>query len=262
MPTRAPAALFLFAHQDDEFGVFHRIERERRQGRRVVCAYLTDGATGNVQPHVRNQESLRVLRSLGIADDDVLFAGESLGIADGKLLDHLEPAAKWLAAWFGQHEAVAIHVPAWEGGHPDHDALHAIAAHVAYELGLADTMWQFSLYNAWQRPAPLFRVLSPLPANGTVHCERMAWGARLRYLKLCLGYPSQATSWLGLFPFVLVHYLLRGTQCVQPVDAARTRERPHEGRLYYEARGFSTWEALAERLGKLGFHPSLRDTDR
>ncbi|HAK90971.1 MAG TPA: PIG-L family deacetylase, partial [Massilia timonae] len=38
-----PVALFLFAHQDDEFGVFERIATLRRQGVRVACAYLTDG---------------------------------------------------------------------------------------------------------------------------------------------------------------------------------------------------------------------------
>ena len=248
MPTSVPAALFLFAHQDDEFGVFHRIEQERLQGHRVLCAYLTDGATPKVQAGVRNAESLRVLRKLGVADKDVVFAGESLGIADARLLDHLEPAAQWLRDWFAQHDVAAIYVPAWEGGHPDHDALHALAAHIAEAMGLAGKVWQFALYNAWQRRSPWFRVLSPLPANGAAHCDRMAWGKRLQYLRLCLGYPSQAASWLGLLPFVLVHYVARGTQCVQPVDAARTRERPHEGKLYYEARGFSSWEHVSARL--------------
>jgi LmbE family N-acetylglucosaminyl deacetylase len=37
----SPVALFLFAHQDDEFGVFHVIDECRRRGQRVVCAYLT-----------------------------------------------------------------------------------------------------------------------------------------------------------------------------------------------------------------------------
>jgi LmbE family N-acetylglucosaminyl deacetylase len=42
---QAQAALFLFAHQDDEFGVYQRILECRRRGLRVVCAYLTDGQT-------------------------------------------------------------------------------------------------------------------------------------------------------------------------------------------------------------------------
>ncbi|MBI5279817.1 MAG: PIG-L family deacetylase [Burkholderiales bacterium] len=243
MPTDPPAcAVFLFAHQDDEFGVFQRIEQERRMGRRVWCIYFT--GVGSAR---RNRESLAVLQHLGVAGADVVFAGEGLGIGDAQLLQQLPAAVQWLRDWLAQHQPDSVYVPAWEGGHPDHDSLHAMVAHLA-----PANAWQFSLYNAWLRPAPLFRVLAPLPANGPATCERIPWRDRLRYLRLCLCYPSQATSWLGLFPFVLLHYLLHGTQCVQPVDAGRVRERPHEGTLYYEARRFQTWEAVSARLRELG----------
>jgi hypothetical protein len=246
MPTEPAGALFLFAHQDDEFGVFGRIEHERMIGRRVFCAYLTDGAAGNVTSAQRNRESLAVLQKLGVAAADVVFAGESLGIGDAQLLQHLPRAAEWLRDWMAGHRPARVYAPAWEGGHPDHDALHALAVHLAPAKTL-----QYSLYNAWQRRAPFFRVLSPLPANGAAQCERIRWRDRLRYLRLCLAYPSQAKTWLGLFPFVLAHYLLRGTQCVQAADPARIRQRPHEGVLYYEARGFHTWDAVSARLREL-----------
>ena len=38
-----PLSVFLFAHQDDEFGVFFQLERERLAGRRVCCIFVTDG---------------------------------------------------------------------------------------------------------------------------------------------------------------------------------------------------------------------------
>jgi len=173
---------------------------------------------------------------------------QQLGIGDAQLLQKLDSAATWLREWLQERKPEVIYIPAWEGGHHDHDALHALATHLLRSGGVRTTCWQFSLYNAWRRRAPLFRVLSPLADNGPAQCETIPWGARLRYLRLCLGYPSQARSWLGLLPFVLVHYLLRGTQCLQPVDVARSLERPHAGTLYYEARGFHTWDAVRSRL--------------
>jgi LmbE family N-acetylglucosaminyl deacetylase len=245
-----PAALFLFAHQDDEFGVYQRILDCRRQGLRVACAYLTDGAAGGASSARRNAESRAVLARLGVEDADIAFAGEALGIGDARLPLHLDAAARWIDAWLAGFPVVeALHVTAWEGGHHDHDALHALAVSLAARRGLLAHTWQYSLYQAAGLPGPLFRVLAPLPQNGPVRRWTMSWGERIAFLRHCLSYPSQRVTWIGLFPFVLLHYLLRGVQTLQPVDPARLRERPHAGPLYYEKRGFFTWDEMARRLG-------------
>jgi LmbE family N-acetylglucosaminyl deacetylase len=246
----APAALFLFAHQDDEFGVFERIAALRRQGVRVACAYLTDGQTASASADRRNAESLAVLARLGVPAHEVRFAGQELGIGDARLPLHLDAAARWIDAWLDSHPAIeAIYAPAWEGGHHDHDALHALTVLLAARRGLAPRTRQFSLYQASGLPGPLFRVLAPLPGNGPAERLPLAWGARLRHLRLCLCYPSQRGTWIGLFPFVALHYLLRGVEQVQPVAPRRLGERPHVGPLYYEKRRFFTWERMAAALG-------------
>lgn len=240
-----PVALFLFAHQDDEFGVFDRIASLRRQGVRVACAYLTDGQSGGSSAATRNAESLAVLAQLGVAAADVHFAGQQLGIGDARLPLHLDTAERWIGDWIDSFFPIeAIHVLAWEGGHHDHDALHALTVHLAAERGLLERTWQFPLYQARGLPGPLFRVLAPLAANGPVSATPIARRARLHYLKLCLSYPSQRTTWIGLFPFVLLHYLLRGNQALQKVALARIDERPHAGPLYYEKRKFFTWQQM------------------
>lgn len=251
MPTEPgaaqPVALFLFAHQDDEFGVFHVIEACRRQGRRVVCAYFTRGA-GALAAR-RNAESARVLARLGVAGEDILFAGDELGIDDGALYTALDRAGDRMMRWLASFAAVEnIYAPAWEGGHHDHDALHALAAHAADRLGLLPRLRQYALYNRYRCPGPFFRVLAPLAANGPAETFRIPPARRLAYLRLCLQYPSQRLTWIGLFPFVLLHYLLRGTQTLQGVSLARMEERPHAGRLYYEYRDFCRWEQLREGL--------------
>jgi len=248
MPTD-PVALFLFAHQDDEFGVFERIALLRRAGVRVACAYLTDGRTARASAATRNAESLAVLAQLGVAPGDVRFAGQELGIGDARLPLHMDAAGRWIGAWLDSFTTIeALHVTAWEGGHHDHDALHVLTADLAAERGLLERSWQFSLYQAEGLPGPLFRVLAPMARNGAVAATRIGWRARLHYLKLCLSYPSQRTTWIGLFPFVLLHYLLRGEQALQKLNPARLAERPHEGALYYEKRRFFTWPQMSAAI--------------
>lgn len=243
----ASAALFLFAHQDDEFGVFHTIEACVRAGRRVACAYLTRAPGALAQQ--RNTESLRVLARLGVPERDIVFAGDILGIDDAGLPERLADAQAWIAGWVGSFAQVELLcVTAWEGGHHDHDALHAIAVRVARDLECMPALRQFALYNRLGCAGPLFRVLAPLTANGPVERWQIPAGRRIAYLRLCLSYPSQAKTWLGLFPFVLAHYLWRGEQALQPVAAARLRHKPHEGTLYYEQRQFYRWEQMQTKL--------------
>jgi hypothetical protein len=238
-----PAALFLFAHQDDEFGVYHAIDLCVASGQRVVCAYLTRG-----DPR-RNDESVAVLTAMGVASGDIVFAGDALAIDDGTLPAHLAPAGEWIGGWFDSFDAIGqVCVAAWEGGHHDHDALHALAVRAADSRALLPRLRQYSLYNGHRLPGALFRVLSPLAANGPASVTPIPWPSRARHLRQCLRYPSQRKSWLGLFPFVLLHYLLRGVQRLQPVSMARLDERPHAGPLFYERRFGFSWEQMQARL--------------
>jgi LmbE family N-acetylglucosaminyl deacetylase len=249
MPTEPAAALFLFAHQDDEFGVFQRIADCRARGLRVACAYLTNGETGRASAVARNAESTAVLARLGVDAADIHFAGSELGIADARLPQHLAAASQWLGRWLDRFPVLdSLHVTAWEGGHHDHDALHALAVTLAAERGLLALTFQYSLYQGAGCPGPLFRVLAPLPQNGAARRWPIGWGARWRQLAWCLSYPSQRGTWIGLFPFVLLHYLLRGVQSLQPVSLARLSERPHPGPLYYEKRKFFTWSEMARAI--------------
>ena len=220
-------ALFLFCHQDDEYGVYQQILTERARGRRVICAYLTSGVAAHGDPAKRNAESLAVLQDLGVETADVCFAGSQLGIVDGHLLEELASAADWLQERITSFEGDAeIYVPAWEGGHPDHDALHFLCVRVCSELGLLPKVRQFPLYNAQGCSGKFFRVLSPLEQNGAIESCTIPWSSRLRFMRYALGYPSQWRSWLGLFPFFVLHLLLRGSQDLQCVDPARVLQPP------------------------------------
>lgn len=238
-------ALFLFAHQDDEFGVFARIEHERRAGRRVCCIYVTDGAA-TASSDRRDAESRAVLLQLGVGPEDILFVGRQLHIGDGELHRHTDVLADWLNHFLDAHPTLETYfVPAWEGGHPDHDLLHAIAVELLAARGRLAGVWQYPLYNGRNCAGPLFRLQSPLPENGPVNRQAVSWRDRLRYVRLCLAYPSQWQTWIGLFPFVCLHYLCGGAQQLQRVDPARLAQPPHTRPLYYERRGFLDWPTLS-----------------
>jgi LmbE family N-acetylglucosaminyl deacetylase len=239
------SALFLFAHQDDEFGVFAQIEWELRVGRRVLCVYVTDGAA-NANSDLRDAESRAVLQKLGVPMGDIIFIGPRLDIGDGQLHRHVGTFANWLNGYVNLLAPTlnVCFVPAWEGGHPDHDLLHAIAVEVLLTRENPPTVWQYPLYNGQGCFGPFFRSLSPLLNNGSIQRQPIAWRDRLRYIRLCLYYPSQWRSWLGLFPFVAGHYLINGAQYLQGVSRQRLEQPPHLRPLYYERRGFLDWSSL------------------
>jgi LmbE family N-acetylglucosaminyl deacetylase len=247
----AGTALFLFAHQDDEFGVFQKILDERAAGVRVVCAFMTTGTVGGASPEARNRESLAVLTKLGVSEGDVVFVGQQLKIDDGALMHRLADAAAWLHNWIAACPSLrGLYLPAWEGGHPDHDSLHAVGVTVARQAGLLGIAKQSSLYNGYKRPGQLFNVMRPLPMNGPVEPVAVPWKHRIAFMRHCLSYPSQRKTWIGLFPFVLLHYVFGGRDAMQPVAPERLASRPHEGPLYYERRQFTTWSELSRRVNE------------
>jgi LmbE family N-acetylglucosaminyl deacetylase len=240
-------AIFLFAHQDDECFAFQLIAKELEAERDVWCVYITDGG---VKSSRRNVESLRVLVGMGVSDNRILFAGERLGIRDGKLLSSLSVCECGLREILSMTRNVdAVYVPAWEGGHPDHDALHLVAATVIEKAGMFDRLFQFSLYNAYKLPKPFFRVMSPLEENGDVLKVTIPFAQRWRHAYNCFRYPTQWISWFDLFPLAAFSYLT-GRQYFQAARLERLGSRPHEGTLYYEARGLANWDNVEKVLNR------------
>jgi LmbE family N-acetylglucosaminyl deacetylase len=233
-------SIFLLPHPDDEFGVYAELEASRAAGRPALCIFLTDGAAAGQSPKRRNAESTAVLTKLGVGGSDIAFLGCQLGVPDGSLAKHLHRVKAGVEAIIGAVTPCdRLYMPAWEGGHQDHDAAHLLGLSIAGER--RSVAFQFPLYQGAGLPWKLFRVLTPLRQNGPVVVRRIAWRSRVAYLRYCLSYPSQWKTWLGLLPFVLVDYVKSGSQKLQNANPDRVREPPHAGRLLYERRGFCTW---------------------
>lgn len=244
-------SIFLFAHQDDECAVFQKIYDEMCLGKKVQCLFVTAGENSNRKSAARNSESLRVLGKLGIKFDDIFFVGDELKIIDGDLMNRCNDLARWLENFLINCDYIdSIFMPAWEGGHHDHDALHAISVRVCSKLKIDNICRQFPLYNGKKCKKPFFKVLSPLHENGPVEKIIISWPNRIRFLSFCLQYPSQRITWLGLFMPFMFHFIFKGYQSLQCVSVNRLGHRPHQGPLYYEVRKFTTYKKFSDALDR------------
>lgn len=242
-------SFYFFAHQDDEFGVFNLIKKDANDKSKIFCFYLTSGTVGNNSPKIRNLESIKVLKKLGIQEKDIIFAGARLGIDDGNLINNLKKAEGYIQRFLKKsNEKSKIYIPAWEGGHPDHDCLHAIVSKIAFKKHIQDSVYQFPLYNAYNRFWKFFSVLTPLKENGITINDDISWLDRIYFLRLTFYYHSQYISWMGLFPFVLFNYLFIGIQSLQPISLKRIQLKPHNGKLYYEKRNFAKWINISKKI--------------
>jgi LmbE family N-acetylglucosaminyl deacetylase len=229
-------ALFVFAHQDDEYAAAPWIIQERDAGATIACVYLTNGGF-RVKPAVRDAESLAVLRSFRIDASSVAFLETEDGrIADRALAaratDGLQALERRLVR--AAFVPTRIYAPSYEGGHPDHDAAHLIAAVVAARLGVLDDAWHFSLYNAYRCRRPLFSTLKQLPSDAPAREPAWPLHTRLAMTMLCWRYRSQRRTWMGLFPGAFVERAVLNRERLLGFDVSRLVARPHEGELLYE----------------------------
>jgi LmbE family N-acetylglucosaminyl deacetylase len=235
--------LFLFAHQDDEYGVYPVLEDLLARGETIKVIYLTSGTLDGRRSERRNQESATVLARMGLADCNIHFLGADLALPDGKLHQHVQESARAvLDLLAGEAAPSRIFTPAWEGGHQDHDATYIIACYLAQAFSCLESSRQFPLYHGRGLPGSLWHTFAPLPENGPIQSHPLSWRQRLRYLRYCLQYRSQWRTWLGLYPMYALHLLTRGRQYLQPLSAARLRSAPHPGPSLYERRGFCSAE--------------------
>jgi len=142
--------LILAPHPDDELvacGIAAR--RAREAGARVFVLYLTTGVPEPAalwvwqRRHYRAQVGRR-REEAEIASD--LIGLETVGFRDTpsrQLRGDLDSATADVDAAIAASGAEALWVPAFEGGHQDHDAANALAAGFCRRL----PVWEFAAYN-------------------------------------------------------------------------------------------------------------------
>lgn len=243
--------VYVLAHFDDEYAALPLIREAQARGQAQQFLYLADYASPQIAER-RLAETHAFLRRFGLPPECAQHVGQGSGAQDGRLHRHaaeLLPRLQAALSAMGPVERFVI--AAWEGGHQDHDVVAALAARVAQGAPID----QFALYNRRGLGALPFQAGVPIPENGPVRKVGLSFGDWLAWAGAVIDYPSQAKTWMGLWPSMFANYARLGGFGVQAFDPARLRERPHAGDLLYERRFGVGYEEVARAVAAVRAAP-------
>ena len=232
--ARPGAAVFVLAHHDDEVFCAGHLLRAMSTGRRLSILWASAG--GLAPAGRRLLEGARVSRLLGLAPGAV----RDLRLPDQGAMFHIARitgAAEALldtAVAHGDGEAPAMYVPAYEGGHPDHDAVN-LAVAVLRSRRPELVAREFPLYR--RGPAGL-SVQAPQPAAGTSQrpFSALPLGADALALRRCLARANASQLLPSLLPLLALAWAAgRGRAEPSRLLPAHDYTRPpHSRALLYE----------------------------
>lgn len=217
--------LLAVAHADDEtLGCFSLLSQDPAA---VHILHATDSCPRDLKYALRagflsrdsyraarRRETLAVLAKAGIPEANY----HCLGFADQ------EAPPNWprIRAFVEQFDAARVYTHAYEGGHPDHDAL-------AFALAGLPNIWEFPLYHAHGADFVPHRFLSGAPAEEVVFSP-----AQIEAKRACLDLFASQRRVIDMFPVE--------RESFRPQPQYDFTRPPHEGELYYERRKLGwTW---------------------
>ena len=156
------------AHQDDlEIASGGLINKIVLEGGRVSVVYTTNGAPNNPlyyprwgisEPtkysELRRAESLNALSKLGLKESDATF----LDFPDQSLIHNLDRGIEIISSLIESIKPAVIITPAYEGGHPDHDATRFMVEE-SLKGNKKSENWEYTEYNLYNGQINLFKFL-------------------------------------------------------------------------------------------------------
>ena len=246
---------YLFAHQDDEFGIFIQLKKDAKINNPFIF-YLTSGTDKNISKYklyLRDKESIKTLTKLGIKKKNIIFLGRKLQIKHNKLYLNTKKITNFFDNYISNYnKPYAIYTHSWEGGHEDHDTCNLIARKIRSKYKIKNC-YQFPLYNSYNTSIIFFRVFNPIN-NKNVKKIYTSIKERFFFVKLLFNYKSQIKTWIGLYPFIIAHYIFKGFNIIEKLNSNKNIKRPHKGELLYEKRKYCTFSELKEKTKLLWFY--------
>ncbi len=217
--------LLLIPHPDDELvGVAAAIGRLRQRGGEIFGAYLTSGVPpsagrwfsgrfgypGSVAR--RWEEASGVSRELGLT-----VAGRQM-VPSRRLKSHLASTLDWVRDQAKALSVDRIWVPAYEGGHQDHDVTTFIGAQLARDFNV----WEYAEYNFAGGEVRSQAFVEPNGSESTLTLEAVE---KRRKRELLARYVSEQKN-LG--------YVEVDREALRPLPAHDYTRPPHAGRMFYQ----------------------------
>ena len=256
MATPIPAArvqFFLLAHHDDEVFCAGHLRRALAAGGQVRLLWATAGGLAPARRRVA--EGARALAALGLPAS----AAVDLHLRDQHAVEHVAVIVRELGRTIddGCRDAdpgrdTAVYVPAYEGGHPDHDAVNLAAAlAAAARPGLQ--VVEFPLYRRGRFGMAVQQPWAPASASGE-GCVVLPLSDEDLTLRRALARANASQLAPSLLPLLAVaRWAGRGrAEPARPLPAHDYARPPHPGRLLYELYTpwrFEQWRDAAARGG-------------
>ncbi len=232
----APAAgnggkvLLVVAHQDDDAFIVSRLRHHVLAGDSVFVlwtAYTTFPDTGAGNTRIR--EAREAMALLGIPPSCYSF----LRFPDGETDLYACAIAKHIRDLVLRIRPAVVYVPAFEGGHIDHDI-----AHVATVFALKEAHWEcavreFPIYSAFHFVPFLPFVFRNLPDTPATDCRELSGEEYSFVLRYWATYRSQQ---FPLDPFMALlpgHRIVFGREYIRDVPAYDYLKEPDGGPIAY-----------------------------
>lgn len=146
--------LLLAAHPNDEFGVAATLRAHHRAGDEVFCAWFARDDRDEIGD-MRRAEATKAMQMIGVSADHLLFPYLEARELTGQLPELVEAIRSVIEGI----DPDRVYVPAFEGGHPEHDAVNFAAWEAVALKGVE--VFEFPIYHATKR-----RVWDRLPVFG------------------------------------------------------------------------------------------------
>lgn len=222
----------MIAHQDDEFPISPTLREHLFNGDTLIFVWATRDKDMKDREK-RKKEALRAVALLNVLPSNQYF----LDFNEQTIHFHINELIHRYARIFERHSPALIYIPAFEGGHIDHDTVHFCAVEALSISPNPSTAYEFALYNNYNNnnlirrlaefsrfiPSPQPEEILTLDAGGK-RFKRAYWNC----------YKSQ------MLKFNLAIYLsgdadeLWTMDKVRQVPAYTYTNPPHSGKLSYE----------------------------
>jgi LmbE family N-acetylglucosaminyl deacetylase len=230
LPTNAKY-LFLFAHPDDDVLICGTMKMLIDEGAEVHGAWLGSGDFLG-QEQTRRAERSRAAKIMGLKEPRM----HVLGVPDMHIVTDLEQAAVKVTALFARLKPDIVFVPAYEGGHPHHDAVNFLAYEASRRTGLKPKLFEFPLYNATGPAYHWWWRINDFPPGGppalSNPLNRAAVNAKYQIMR------TYSSQWMYMIPARVASprsQMLEVGEIYRPCPPNRDHTiPPHDGMLSYE----------------------------
>jgi LmbE family N-acetylglucosaminyl deacetylase len=230
-PPTPLRVLLLAAHPHDEFGIAATLHAHTTAGDEVFASWYAPDDRPEIRER-RQAETRRAMGLVGVPEENLEFAD----LEPAALTEQLPELVQAVRDTIERVDPDLVYVPAFEGGHPDHDAVDFAAWEAATSVGI-ETL-EFPLYRASERRRFFARVPMFARLSGAPDPQRRTRRLQLREVdfkrKLWSVYRSQRPLFDVLLRVSGDEERYFSTEPTRPLPLRDYTKPPHERPLLYE----------------------------